>query len=211
MSDALGGRRWAWIHLCKHPITDPLRYQRVDEREVLGHLLKVITYSWATIYCTSWQEENRMLWDRDDWGRSSSCVIIEQIFFYESCVTWAMFLMNGLYWQVWEGKCSLIQRIVQWRLMWICFPKYTQMKSSTYLTNADRAIHGMYHMAYGLDVLGELVQCYPENSAVKTDHGSASPNTLLPISLGLGVFAIIIFLRSLPRASWHYCSVMLLL
>ena len=97
MSDALGGRRWAWIHLCKHPITDPLRYQRVDEREVLGHLLKVITYSWATIYCTSWQEENRMLWDRDDWGRSSSCVIIEQIFFYESCVTWAMFLMNGLY------------------------------------------------------------------------------------------------------------------
>ena len=152
MSDALGGRRWAWIHLCKHPITDPLRYQRVDEREVLGHLLKVITYSWATIYCTSWQEENRMLWDRDDWGRSSSCVIIEQIFFYESCVTWAMFLMNGLYWQVWEGKCSLIQRIVQWRLMWICFPKYTQMKSSTYLTNADRAIHGMYHMAYGLDM-----------------------------------------------------------
>ena len=61
----------------------------------------------------------------------------------------------------------------------------------------------MYHMAYGTDiyVLGELVQCYPENSAVKTDHSPASPNTRLPISLGLGVFAITIIFVSLGTKS----------
>ena len=67
------------------------------------------------------------------------------------------------------------------------FPKYTHMIDEIF-NISYKCWQRMECTIWHWYVLGELVQCYPENSAVKTDHSPASPNTRLPISLGLGVF-----------------------